>query len=426
VTAAVSERASGKKVEAEKRIPEGYKQKLANAPAARQADLYDSYLEKRMDRERVQLSRDANSANQKKITAVRYADIEDDGENGNRNFEEPASNPNPMRSAPVPEYAVPANVGNAIESFTGVKAQGLESIQEELADLKRLVEDLRKEKKRPDYIDSDSPYAATDALEEAYDLLVQSGVERRFAVQIMRETARNLGIEARADHSQVLDHVAAQILRRVRVSDFFQAAAEKGSGVPGGIHAFVGAGGTGKTALIAKLGTHASRSKQEKIGIIRIQLGAEEAGDPLAILAKALHVPYRNAAGTDELQVAIQDLSQCDRIFIDTPGISCRDVGSIRNLAGLLSGIKGIKVNLVLNATTRDAELRENTRAFMELKPASLMFTRLDETFGLGCIFSVSQHLGIPVSIFSNGRRVTEQWESATGERLAASILNIL
>ena len=429
VTAAVSERAAGKKVEAEKRIPEGYKQKLAGAPAARQADLYDSYLEKRMERERVQLSREANAGNQKKITAVRYADIEDEGGNhgsGSVDEADAVDAPVQVRNAPVQEFAVPANVGNAIDSFAVGKSHGIEAIREELDHLKRLVEELRKEKKRPDYIDSDSPYSATDALEEAYELLVQSGVERRFAVQIMRETARNLGIEARADHSQVLDHVAAQILRRVRVAGFFEESSARTAGGPAGISAFVGAGGTGKTALIAKLGTHASRVKQEKIGIIRIVLGNEEAGDPLSILAKALHVPYRSVSGNDELQVAVQDLSQCDRIFVDTPGISCRDLNSIRKLSGMLSTIKGIKVNLVLNATTRDAELRENARAFLEANPSSLMFTRLDETLGLGSIFSVSQHLGIPVSVFSNGRRVTEQWEIATGERLAASILNIL
>jgi flagellar biosynthesis protein FlhF len=426
VTAAVSERASVKKVEAEKRIPEGYKQKLANAPANRQADLYDSYLEKRVERERVQLSRDANAGSLKKITAVRYADIEDDGEASGHDAPEASGSPVVPDSVRVPEFAAPASVGTAIDQYAGGSARSIDAIQEELSNLKRLVEELRKEKKRPDYIDSDSPYAATDALEEAYDLLVQSGVERRFAVQIMRETARNLGIEARADHSQVLDHVAAQILRRVRVSGFFGSPAEKKPENPSEIHAFVGAGGTGKTALIAKLGTHASRSRQEKIGFIRVQLDSEEAGDPLSILAKALHVPYRSVSGSEELQVAIQDLSRCDRVFVDTPGIQCRDAATLRKLGALLSTIGGLNVNLVLNASTRDAELRENAKSFLPLNPSALMFTRLDETFGLGCIFSVSQHLGVPVSVFSNGRRVTEQWENATGERLAASILNIL
>jgi flagellar biosynthesis protein FlhF len=422
VTAAVSERATGKKAEAEKRIPDGYKQKLANATAAQQADVYDSYLEKRMERERVQLSSNLNGANQKKITAIRYADIEDEGGSRNENGPETVQ----ARPAPVPEYSVPSHVGAAIDQFANGKNQSFEMIQEEIANLKRLVEELRKDKKHPEYLDSDSPYSATVALEEAYDLLIQSGVERRFAVQIMRETARNLSLESKADHSQVLDHVAAQILRRVQVIDFFGNAKDVLGGKSTEVDVFVGGSGVGKTALIAKLGTHSSRVKQEKIGIIRIQLGGEEAGDPLAILAKALHVPYRNVVNSDELQVAVQDLSQCDRLFIDTPGVSCRDSSSLRKLSGMINSIKGVRVNLVANATTRDAELRESARAFGELGPKALMFTRLDETFGLGSIYSLSQHLGLPVSIFSNGRRVTEQWENASAERLAASILNIL
>ena len=421
VTAAVSERATGKKVQAEKRIPEGYKQKLANATAAQQADVYDSYLEKRMERERVQLSSGSNS-NQKKITAIRYADIEDEGGTRNENPPEVIQ----VRPAPIPEYTVPNHVGSAIDQYASGRNQSLEMVQEEISNLKRLVEELRKEKKHPEYLDSDSPYSATVALEEAYDLLIQSGIERRFAVQIMRETARNLTLEAKADHSQVLDHVAAQILRRVQVLDFFANSRENSGVKVTEVEAFVGGSGVGKTALIAKLGTHASRIKQEKIGIIRIQMGGEEAGDPLAILAKALHVPYRNVVNSDELQVAIQDLSQCDRLFIDTPGVSCRDAASLRKLSGMINSIKGVRVNLVVNATTRDAELRESARAFGELGPKALMFTRLDETFGLGSVYSLSQHLGLPVSIFSNGRRVTEHWENASAERLAASILNIL
>ncbi len=422
VTAAVSERAVEKKVSAEKRIPEGYKQKLASAPASRQADVYDSYLEKRVERERVQLSA---TAAQKKITAVRYADIEDD-EGVASAVSRAARETREAREEParIPEVAVPVEVAAAIDSYSLAKSATGDAVREELADLRRLVEELRKERRRAEYLDSDSPFEATDALEEAYDLLIQSGMERRFAVQVMRDAARNLPVEARADHAQVLDHVAARLLRGVESTDFF--AGEAGDSAVAGIHIFVGAAGAGKTAMIAKLATHASRIKQEKIGIIRVQLSTDEAGDPLAILAKALHVPHRTVSSPDELQVAIQDLAQCGRIFVDTPGIPARDHAGIRKLSGLIDLVPRGRVHLVVNATVRDAELREQARVFGAMKPASLMFSRLDETFAFGGIYSLARHLGIPVSIFSSGRKVTEQWEKATAERLAASILNIL
>jgi flagellar biosynthesis protein FlhF len=412
VTAAVSERASEKKSAVEKRIPEGYKQKLAQASASKQADVYESYLEKRVERDQVQLSKlPANGA--KKITATRYADIADDGS---------ASLSNSVNE-PIPEYRTPVSVGAAVDHYASSKDNSIQALQNELENLKKLVEDLRKEKKRPEYLDSDSPYAATDALEAAYDLLIQSGIERRHAIQVMRDTSRALGVETRADHDSVLDQVADQLLKRISIESFFERRSNAGSQ---SIHAFVGTTGAGKTALIAKLGTHASRVRQEKIGIIRINIASEESVDPLVILAKALHVPYRSVSSSEELNVAIQDMSQCSRLFIDTPGIPTRDLASVRRLGSILANHASIHVNLVANSTIRDQELRETAKTYKELSPRALMFTRLDEAFTLGSVYSLSQHLSLPVSVFANGRKVTENWENASAERLTAAILNIL
>ncbi len=419
VTAAVSERAIDKKVQVEKRIPEGYKQKLAGSPASRQADLYENYLEKKIERERVQISnQSSNSAAQKRITAVRYADIEDENAGG-KDFA-------PVKSGvkePIAEFKAPTNVGSAIENYSNVKDHSLQALQEEVMNLKSLVEELRKDRKRPEYLDSDSPFSSTDALTEAYDLLIQSGLERRHAVQIMRETSRNMNVESRGDHEAVLDQVADRILKRVETRSFFNSSTQSNQQE---IDAFIGVSGVGKTALIAKLGTHAARSRQDKIGIIRVSLSQEDGADPLVIFAKALHVPYRSVSSLEELQVAIQDMSQCSRLFIDTPGLNPRDAVLIRKLETILKGANGLRINLVVSATTRDQEMREQGRVFGELRPVALMFTRLDESFSCGSIFSLSQHLGLPVAIFSSGRKVTEQWENATAERLTAAILNIL
>jgi flagellar biosynthesis protein FlhF len=411
VTAAVSERAVEKKAAVEKRIPDVYKAKLAQAPASKQADLYENYLEKKLERDRVQLSGDSRGS--KKITATRYADIQDEGQ---------AVIENPVRND-VPEYQAPAEISAAVDHFAGARESSIASIQEEVQNLKRLVEELRKDRKRPEYLDSDSPYSATDALETAYDLMVQSGVERRHAIEVMRDVSRGLNVEKRADHDSVLDMVAEQLLKRTTIENFFEGRLSLENQR---IQAFVGPAGAGKTALIAKLGTHASRGRHEKVGIIRVNLSNEESVDPLVILSKALHVPYRAVTSGEELQVAIQDMSQCERLFIDTPGIPVRDQSAIRKLGLILSSQSAIRVSLVVNATTRDQELREVARSFKELGPRTLMFTRLDEVFSLGSVYSLSQHLGIPVSVFSNGRKVTENWENATAERLTASILNIL
>jgi flagellar biosynthesis protein FlhF len=419
VTAAVSERAVDKKKDALKRMPDAYAQRMVDAPATRQADFYENYLTSKIEKEKVQLA--SAAANQKRISAVRYADIEDEG---GGNTHRPQSSFNAISDeAALPQYETPTNVSNAIESYSNNHNQNLSTMQEELANLKRLVEELRRERKRPEYIDSDSPFSATEALSESYDLILQSGIERRFAVQIMREVARSLSVEARAESEAVLDAVADQLLKRTDIRPYFARNLKQGDQ---SIRALVGVSGSGKTACLAKLATHASRARNEKIGIIRIRLNDDEAQDPLTIFAKALHVPYRMVSTIEELNVAIQDMSQVNRIFIDTPGISPKDVNGMKALKNILHAVQQVHVDLVVSATTRDLELHEQGKAFSVLNPDSLFFTRLDETYSYGSIYSLSQRLRLPVAVFTTGKKVTEEWENASAERLTASILNIV
>lgn len=417
VTAAVSGRALDKKTQIEKRLPEAYTQKVNALPAKKQADIYESYLETRIEKENVQLSNaKQNYENQKKRTAVRYADIMDDENTAHTQTREEA----------LPQYEVPARIETAMENYSNLKAEGGLALREEVENLKRLVEELRsqigRDRNKPEYLDSDSPFAATDALQEAYEILLHSGVEKRFAVQIMRETARNLNVEARADRDSVLDAIADRLLKQTDTRSFFGNSTADAQI----IHAFVGASGVGKTSMLAKLATHSARNRNEKMGVIRVQIGNDEGVDSLTVFTKALHVPYRVVNSAEELQVAIQDMSQCNRIFIDTPSVSLRDPNGIRKLSKIINSIPQIKIHLVLSCTTRDLETQEQARIYSQLQPESILFSRMDEAFSFGSIYSISSRLRLPVSIFSTGKKVTGEWEAATAERLTASILNIL
>lgn len=425
VTAAVSGRSLEKKNLVDKKLPDAYTQKVNSLPAKKQADLYESYLEKKIERENVELS--ANAAAQaytKKKTAVRYADIVDDEATIAANAA--AATARHEEEAAIPQYYVPSRIESAVENFSNSKANGDSALRAELEHVKRLVEELRasvnQSRAKADYLDSDSPFSATDALQEAYEVLLHAGIEKRFAVQILRETIRTLGVEARADRDSVLDSIADRLLKQTETKNFFETAAGSGRA----IHAFIGASGVGKTTILAKMATYSARSRNEKMGVIRIQIAADEGADSLTVFAKALHVPYRVVTSAEELQVAIQDMSQCNRIFIDTPSISVRDTNAIRRIGSLFAGVPSIRIHLVLSCTTRDLETQEQARAFSALKPESILFTRMDETFSFGSIYSISSRLKLPVSVFSTGKKVTGEWETATAERLTASILNIL
>lgn len=417
VTAAVSGRALEKKKTFEKKLPEAYTQKLGGLSASKQADIYENYLEKKIGQERVQLSnQDATQQNnQKRMTAIRYADIQDDI------LEQESI----QESTPeIPEIEIPRNIENSLQTYADLKNNETANLAEEVRNLKKLVEELRRERSRPEYLDSNSPYEATEALQEAFEFLLHGGISRRFAISILRTVARNLKIEDRADRDRVLDAVAEELLSGVESKPFFRETKQYPQGPQ--IVAFVGPSGSGKTSILAKLATHSIRERNERIGLIRIQLSKDEGTDPLSVFSKAVHVPYRLVNTENELVLALQDLSQCGWIFIDTPGISYKDKAALNRLTQFLKSDHRIRVELVLNSITRDFELGEQGKAFQSLKPESLIFTRLDEASTQGNIFTLSKNLKTPLSVFSSGKKVTEDWENATSERLTASILNLI
>src|SRR5687768_13890815 len=80
VTAAVSDRSLQKKQRVEVRLPEKTKVAMRNLPAEKQADVFDKYMNKHLERANQTKDRVEMKGKDKRITATRYIDIPDDGQ----------------------------------------------------------------------------------------------------------------------------------------------------------------------------------------------------------------------------------------------------------------------------------------------------------------------------------------------------------
>lgn len=418
VTAAVSDRSMKKKEVLEKRLPDAYVNTVNGLPAQKQADAYDRYFDAKLKgqaqvtKDQVQISSDS-----KKITAVRYADIEDDESQIRVQAQEQRSKSVARQQTEQQQViTAPPAVAKSIET--------LSHAQEELAQLKLVVEELKRERLAQSFIDVDAPYMVTEALQSAFESLIHSGLERRFAVETMRSAAIALDPSGRVDTDQVLDQVARSLFEKVEVVPFFPEATRRGQGPQ--IVALVGLSGVGKTSLIGKLSNHAARKREERVAVMRVQNTLhEEQVDPLQILSKALHIPYRIVSDAESFAIALEDLAGCDWIFIDTPAQGLRDGRAQANLEALLHSDNRVRIQLVVSAATREMELAEIARTFARYRPESLFFTKLDESLAYGGMLSLAERMKLPMAIFATGRRVTEDWESATPERIVANVLDI-
>lgn len=421
ITAAVSERSIQKKQYTDVRLPEPTREAVQKLPAARQADVYDRALERTVGQTRDQVSlRGKAPAKPKGLTATRYIDIEDDAGEQARHFKQVTQPP------AVAKQKAPA----------GATATGPASaLQDEVKHLKRMIEDLKVAQDTHLGLTGSGAQAlmansslGSPALQDAFEHLLVNGIDKRYALQMMRAVAFEVGATAVKNPDAVMDELASELVKATHVFAPLRGlrpnSSETGDGRPT-VWALVGPTGVGKTTTLAKLASLAKLNQKLRVGLINLDSYKINAFEQLATYAKILGVPFRSAGGLDDLKVALEDFKALDLILIDTTGRSPKDPESIAELQSLLKSIADVKTALVVSATTRDTEVYELTRRFGALAPQGIIVSKLDEATVFGSLFNVSAHAKLPLMYFTTGQRVPEDLEEASPERVAALVLDL-
>jgi flagellar biosynthesis protein FlhF len=438
VTAAVSDRSTQKKVYAEARLPEPSRQAAQKLGADKQADLYERMTDTKTQRaaaksaqaqsqarqapapskpgpmatvaptQRMAVQR-APAQNPTSITATRYIDIEDG----------PA-----VRGSQAPSpSSMPTGAGAVAGSF----GDGM-SMQEEVEHLKRMIGELKSA--QDDGMNGSGAQVLmsqtklnSPALQDAFEQLVINGMDKRFALQLIRAASFELGDQAQNPEA-VADQLAAEIMSTTEISSALAGIAPGRTEGPA-VLAVVGPTGVGKTTTVAKLASEAILRRNLRVGLINLDGYKVAAFDQLGTYAKILNVPFRSAATADDLRAAMADFKSLDLVLIDTTGRSQRDPGSLGEMQGMLATVPGARTHLVLSVTTRDNELYDMAHRFSVFRPEGLIVSKLDEGTIYGAIYNISQKAKLPLVYFTTGQRVPEDIEEATRERVAALVLDL-
>ncbi|MGN6481079.1 flagellar biosynthesis protein FlhF [Luteibacter sp.] len=249
--------------------------------------------------------------------------------------------------------------------------------------------------------------------------------------RVLREMTR-LGIDgdvARALCAELPENMTAEQARYLPLGILSRNIRTSGRNfdtVGGGITAFVGTTGVGKTTSIAKRAARAVlRLGASNVALISADQYRIGAGAQLEHYGRLLGVRVYNAHDAQSLRNVLLQLRGKHTVLIDTAGLAGNDP-KLQQQFETLRAMADVRVCLVVAANAQAQAIDNAMRAYAPLKPQSAILTKLDETPLLGGALSALIRHGMPLDYTTDGQRVPEDIASADARKLVCLAAQML
>jgi flagellar biosynthesis protein FlhF len=195
----------------------------------------------------------------------------------------------------------------------------------------------------------------------------------------------------------------------------------------GGVVALVGPTGVGKTTTIAKMAARfALRHGHRSVALITTDSFRIGARDQLQTYARILNVPVRTATNREEMDEALNLLSDRRLVLVDTAGMAAAHERVADQRETLAAAGNGLTTLLTLSATTEAAAVQRALRLFADFRPDACVLTKLDEAASLGGLLSALIQAGLSTAFVTDGQRVPEDLQTAKAHPLVTRAAELL
>lgn len=254
-------------------------------------------------------------------------------------------------------------------------------------------------------------------IELIYNQLIENEVSEKFTDMIVDELDE-------VSKKQPIDNVLASVYQKI-VLKLGQIEQLKPSENKPKIVFFVGNTGVGKTTTMAKLASKAKLEEKLNIALFSVDTYRIAAIEQIKTYANILNAPMEVIYTPEDMKKNVEKYKECDYIFVDTAGRSHRNEEQKNDLQSIIDSVSDYEkeVYLVVSVTVKYKDLLSISDSYGDMFDYKLIFTKLDETKGIGNILNLKLDTGKPLSYVTWGQNVPDDIGPLNPQVIAKKLL---
>jgi len=282
----------------------------------------------------------------------------------------------------------------------------LNALQSELADMRLLLEEQLTRM-------ANTPQMATPMTSGLMRRLKHMGMTDQAAEKVVGGVRnQNTMQEAWADALAVLSH-------QIPVSSADQI-------MGGGVFAFVGPTGVGKTTTIAKLAArYVLEHGSENVALVTTDTYRIAAHDQLRSLGRILNVQVKVVDDNQDLPAVLRSLKGCPLVLIDSAGFRLGD-SQLKEQLTALTAVAEVKPLLVMACNSQLQMMKATIHAHQSANLQGCILTKLDEAATLGEAISALIEHQLPLCYTTDGQEIPQDIQLAKGHKVVAKAVSLM